>query len=301
MPDAAPAAAAPAAAITPPAAAGGAPADAVAKGAAEAPKTDPAKHKVKVDGKEAEVTLEELIRGYQTDQAGQKKLKEASDKEKALGVERENLGKAIKAAKAGDYKALVELGLTEEEIDTLSVKVLSERQHAALEKERRDALDPEKRELEDLRRERDARKKQDEEREQGDKQKQIADAEDQITDHVVNTLKALPPEMRDDYFASRVLEVWEYAIEHAEEIEKRGIKVTPQYIAEKVKAEGLALAKRLAAKDTAAAGGTPAAQHPALGAVPIVRTEAKPGEQKRKVGDAEATRGAYRFTGRRVR
>lgn len=309
MPDAAPSApAVPAAAPAP-----GATDPKAAADAAAAKPSDSPKHKVKIDGEEKEIGLDELINGYQTNAAGQKRLKEAAEKEKSLGTEREKFTKAVTAMKSGDYEALKELGLSENEIEQLSVKVLSKKQQSALEEERRKALDPEKRELEDLRRDKEARDKSDKDRDEKTQQETITKATDDLRGNVISTLDLLPEKMRgSSFFANRALEAWEYAIEHQEEIEKRGIKVTPQLIADKVKAEATELYKNLvtSAKDeelggyisdevleralkrkNAAPGAAAGAQHPAMGGAAKVRTgnEKKPEDPKRMT-DAQLVR-----------
>lgn len=278
---------------------------AAAATAAAAKPSDSPKHKVKIDGEEKEIGLDELIRGYQTDATGQKRLKEIAEKEKSFGAEREKVTKAVAAAKSGDYEALKELGLSENEIEQLSVKVLSKRQQSALEEERRKALDPEKRELEDLRRDKEARDKSDKDREEKTQQETITQTTNELRGNVISTLDLLPEKMRgSSFFANRALEAWEYALEHADEIEKRGIKVTPRFIADKVKAEALELYKGLvtSAKDEDLGGFIPddvleralkrknaapppaGKQHPAMGGDAKVRT----GNEKK--GDDEPKR-----------
>lgn len=321
MPDAAPAAPAAAAPSAPPPAtaaspppAGGAPA--VAKPGEKAPEGDVAKHKVKVDGQEQEVTLEDLIRGYQTDQTGQKRLKDAAEKEKVLAGEKEKTGKVIAAAKTGDYKALIDLGLSDDEVEKLAVGLLSAKQQSVLEEERRKALDPATRELEDLRREKEQREKKDKETATAEEHKRVETATVNLRQQAIGTLDLLPPELRSEVFAGRVIQAWEYAVEHAEEIEQRGIKVTPQYVADKVRAEAIGLygkllegakdeeldklipaavlerlAKRKAVPvvDPPPPPKKPAAQHPALGD-PLVRTAPVVDERRPHKTEAQIVR-----------
>lgn len=292
-----------------------APADTTPAGAADPKPPDKAnespKHKVKVDGAEQEVTLEELLKGYQTNAAGQKRLKEVAEKEKALDGERARVAGAVKAAKAGDYQALKELGLTEDEIDTLSVKVLSSRQQAMLEEERRKSLDPEKRELEDLRRDKQEREKADKDRAASDEKQQIETTTTQMRQNVVGTLELLPKDLREPFFANRVIDAWEYATEHADEIAASGVKVTPELIAQKVREEARGLFARSlkGAKDEELEGYVPAdvlerltkrkgtapggAPHPALDSRPVVRSTVAEEPPKKRLTEAELMRGIF--------
>ena len=287
-------------------------------GGAASPAADATpKHKVKIDGEEKEVTLDELLKGYQTEAAAQKRLKEVAEERKTLAAEREKAGKVVAAAKAGDYSALRDLGLSDDEIEQVAIKALSAKQQAKLEEERRKALDPEQRELEDLRREKEERTKAEKTKAETEQQQKVQGVKQQVTGSVIGTLDLLPEQMRKSgVVANRVLEAWEYALEHEEEITKRGIKVTPEFIAEKVKGEIREMYRSLLAgtkdedldawvpedvwgrrKPPAADPAKPAqkgepAAHPALGGKAVVRDAATKAERKPRKTDAQVMREA---------
>jgi hypothetical protein len=100
--------------------------------------------------------------------------------------------------------------------------VLSKKQQAVLEDERRKALDPKERELEDLRKEKEAREAKDKEAVAAEDKKKIDTATTTLRGHVIETLDVLPQDMRTGFFANRVLEAWEYAIENEQAISGAG-------------------------------------------------------------------------------
>lgn len=69
------------------------------------PTTNPEKFKVKVDGQEIEVDIEELKQGYSHGKAANDRLREAAEMRKQAKV----LEESLEAVKQGDYKSLVKL------------------------------------------------------------------------------------------------------------------------------------------------------------------------------------------------
>jgi hypothetical protein len=263
------------------------------------------KRKVKVDGKELEVTDDELVKGYQLESTARARL--------AAAAKQADEVKALEAKlKSGGVEALRAAGWTDDQIEELSIAVLSEKQQAMLEQERVKALDPKERELEDLRKFKAEQEKAAKDKQQSEHQQQVSQAQSLITGAVIDTLELFPEKYRgSEILAGRVVTVWESALEQAEELTKQGIQVTPRWVADKVAAEFRGLSRevaahakddelddlippatraRLAKKQAAAAL---AAEHPALTAVPQIREGSdreSEGEKKPRVTQSQLLR-----------
>jgi len=202
---------------------------------------------VKVDGKEEEVTLDDLIRGYSLGKAGQKRFLEASEKEKRANSVLEAFKNDPRGAAA---KALKEFGGVE--LRDMAIELLAEEHRGLMEEERIKSLSPEARELEELRKfkgqQEDAKKKADAEA----RTKSVEGAKQLITKAVINTLEQFPEQYRrNEFLASRAADIWAYALEHADELQARGVDVSPQMVAQAIAKETRGLMREMAthAKD----------------------------------------------------
>lgn len=286
----------------------------------EAPKEEPKPkptHKFKVAGKDVEVPLEEMEKHYGTFAASQARLKEAAETKKATEAEKARLLTALKSA---DVAALKEAGLTEDEIDQMAIGHLSAKQQKMLEQERRRSLDPEARELEELREQKAEWAKEQEKTKQKEEDRQHADAtskeEQRIAGNVIASLEELPEKYRrHDFAAQRVFDAWSYFEDNKAALEKKGFdvaSVTPKYVADKVRSELRELHKLMleSAQDDELDELVPESiagkvlqrlrakgmkdAHPALTGEPIVRDAPKKDEEKEPVvTTAQLMRRAY--------
>lgn len=231
---------APATESTPASAEGAAPPAPEAK-AAPAAATEAAKRKVKVDGAEVEVTDEELVKGYQLEASARKRMTEASTQLKQA--------KELEAKlKAGGAEALRAAGWSDEQIEKLSMEILATKQKGLLEQERQKSLDPKERELEELRK---LKEQHEDEKKKADATKREAEVtrvHEQMTQATIATLDALPESMRGHpVVVNRVLDVLAEAIENTDELQKQGVKLTPQWAADRVMKELRQMAREAAA------------------------------------------------------
>lgn len=285
-------------------------------GASQAkPETPAAKtFKVKVDGQEQEISEEELLKAYSKAAGADKRLKEAAEARKAADSEKAKLDSLVKAAKSGDYAALRDAGMTEDEIEALSINFLSAKQRAALEAERVKDLSPEQREYEELK----AWKAEQEKLAKETQEKQQAASVDQVTqsfsNHIISTLELFPEEYRrSDALAQNVVDAWAAVYENADEWAKNGVdvsKITPQKVAETVREDMISLYRSMISKADEKEldryvppeirerflKTTPAAKaeipHPSLTTQPQVREKAEPpsNEPKKRMTMAQALR-----------
>jgi hypothetical protein len=224
--------------------------EAAPKVEAEKPAPKPT-HKFKAGGKDVEVPLEELEKHYGTFAASQARLKEAAETKKTVEAEK---AKILTALKSGDVGTLKEAGLTEDEIDQLAIGHLSAKQQKLLEQERRRSLEPEARELEELReqkaewgkKEADA-KKAEEDRVHAEN---TAKEERRLTKFMIDALELMPAKyQRHEFMAHRIHDALTYFDDNKEELAKKGFtdaNVTPEFIAKQVRAEMRALARLMA-------------------------------------------------------
>jgi hypothetical protein len=279
-------------------------------------KTEPKTYTVKVDGREVKVTEDELLRGYALNSTGQKRMKEAAEVKKSAEAEKAQFGKFIQAAKQGDYAALANAGLTEDEIEGLSIKFLSAKQQSLLEQERVRAMDPKERAI--MEREQALAKREAELKAHDDEKRtgSVNQVKQQFTNQVVKTLEGFPEEYRkSEFLANRVVDAWMEVYEHADELEAQGFTiadVTPEAIAAAVQKEVRGLYKLMVgkAKDEELEEYVPpeireklmqiaktkaeAGAHPSLTGQPIVRdTEKKDEAPKNRVTSAQLMRRAY--------
>lgn len=152
----------------------------------------PRKHKVKVDGKELEVSDDDLIRDYQLKEASYRRMEEASK----LSKELKPFLPVIEALKQGDLGVLKQLGVPKEALRKFSEQELIE----YLEEQE---MTPEQRRARDAERERDKLKAQLEE----DQKKQsareqeamAAKAAQDIEAEIVDALKDADLELKGNY------------------------------------------------------------------------------------------------------
>jgi hypothetical protein len=197
----------------------------------------PQKYKVKIDGKEQEVTLDELQRGYQLRATSDKRLQEASELEKklqsVLQVIQSDTGAALKAA-----------GLTDEQVESFAVQLIAGRQRAWMEQEKLKNATPEEQELHRLRKLEADWKKQQEDAARQQREWHVQQVKGAITNLVISTLEHLPKEYRkNDFVASRALDAWQYAYENQKDLQARGVALTPESVAKSLRAEVEGLSK----------------------------------------------------------
>jgi hypothetical protein len=143
------------------------------------------KHKAKVDGKEAEVDYDELVRGYGHNQAANARMREAAELKKAAEAREKSLYDSIYSWKQNPtsaFEALEKLGI---DVESLAhERVLKKMQYEMMTPEEREAFDA-KRELETYR-ERDKRLA--EEKRQKDleqmRQKAVTDLEQEVIEYL---------------------------------------------------------------------------------------------------------------------
>lgn len=141
-----------------------------------------AKHKVPVDGQEVEVDFDELVRGYSHNQAANKRMAEAAELRKKADGD----AAALHAAKTGDFRPLVEaVGL--EKAEAFAVDLIEQLSQW-------EALSPEDRENQRIRREHADYKKRDAEKAEAEKKEAAAQrasqAEANLDRDVTEVLKA---------------------------------------------------------------------------------------------------------------
>jgi hypothetical protein len=189
------------------------------------------KHKVKIDGAEHEVTLDELVKGYQLEGTSRKRLSEAAQ----LQSEAKSLEAKLKS---GGREALVAAGWTPAQLEDLSVSILAAKHKTHLDEEKLKSMDPRERENLELKKkleEYEASQKKTTETERAAK---VTSATQQITGAVIATLEQFPESVRKSpVLAARVLDAWGDALDAADELEKQGVKVSPEYVAKKVAEE----------------------------------------------------------------
>jgi hypothetical protein len=272
------------------------------------------KRKLKVNGQEREVSEEEFSSAAQKFFAGEDKLKEAAELKKSAESDKQQVARVVAAVKKGDVKALRAEGFSDDEIETLSITYLSEKQKAALEQERVKGLDPKERELEELRREKAERQAKEKEGEDAKHADEVKKTEQVVTKSVIDTLEEFPEQYRrSEMVAQRVFDAWAYFYEHQEEIAKRGIEVTPKYIAGKVREELRALSREMIGSSSddeleqyvpepardrlfkRVQSAAKKAAHPALGGEPQVRKGrgAEDQEEKPRLTAAQIARRSY--------
>lgn len=301
MPDAAPSSVAssvgadPSAVATPAAGTTGSPPAVVASDVAKPTEgASAAKFKVKVDGKEMEVTQEELVKGYQLEASSRKRGQEAAEAKKSADA-------LVAAAKAGDYEALVKAGLSDAEIEQLSINVLSKKHQAILEDERRKSLDPAQRETEDKLRELDGLKAEKKKQEESAHAQRVGAAKQQLSKAVIDTMQEFPEAIRrNEALAQNVFEAWAFCTQHPDEAKEMGIEVSPKGIYKALRLRHLDLAAAMlasasdeereklipesvaASRLARAKAAAEKAAHPSLTSAPQVRGAAKSNETPRK-------------------
>jgi hypothetical protein len=193
--------------------------------------SEPSRRTVKVDGKELQVTDDELVKGYQLEATGRARLAEAS---KQLAE-----AKSLEAKlKAGGDAALRAAGWSDDQIEELAVQVLSTKQKALLEQERLKAMDPRERENLELKQKLAEREAADKKAAEQSRTQQIDNATQRITGAVIQTLELLPESVRKSkVVAARVLDSWGEALDQADELQAKGVKITPEWIAKQVSDE----------------------------------------------------------------
>lgn len=217
MPDATPAAVAPTAPATNPAA----PATPAEPVKAVEAKIEEQRFKVKVNGKEEDVSLSDMQKHYGTFAASQKALKESAEI-------RKQAEEAIGHLKSGTRQALEAAGLTKEQIRTIAIETLAEEHRALLEQERKKTLSPEQRELEEARAQLKAAGDEKKAAEDAKKAEGVAKAKQQITNAVIETLEQFPESVRrNEMLANQVFHAWAYCIEHPDQAKELGIEVSP--------------------------------------------------------------------------
>ena len=152
----------------------------------------PRKHRVKVDGKELEVSDDDLIRDYQLKEASYKRMEEASKLSKSL----QPYLPVIEALQKGDLGVLKKLGVPKEALRKFSEQELIE----YLEEQE---LSPEERRAREAERERDKIKaERDEERRKADSQRQeqlAHKAAQDIESEIVDALKEIEVPLKGNY------------------------------------------------------------------------------------------------------
>ena len=200
------------------------------------------KRAFKIDGKDVALDDDEIVAHVQKSGAAEKRLREVAEEKKKLDGERKSFAEsqtALAAAlKKGDYAALVKMGLSEDEIEGLSIQFLSKRQRDILEQQRRESLDPKSRDVEDKLREHDNLKKRVAEYEQRERDSEVKQADQSWNQAVMDVMSEMPEEFRGDWLvADRAAQTIKYALDHADEIKTKGIKVTPKWIADQLTAD----------------------------------------------------------------
>jgi hypothetical protein len=281
-----PAAAAPAAAAsadaTKPAAAADAAGTAGSSSTAEAAaaKAEEAQHTLKVGGKERKVTTAELVRLAQLNENAELTTKEARELEKRARGVLESFEKDPRGAAA---RALKEFG--GKDLREVAIELLNDEMAATLEEERKKALDPDARELEELRAKEKKRAEDDKTAAEKKREAEVTRVQQNITQAVIATLEELPESFRkNDLVAQTALDAWAYVVENVDELRKSGAdlkKITPKAVAAEVMRQLRQTAKQIAAHpeepapaaEAAAADVKPKAeQHPALTSVPQIRS-----------------------------
>jgi hypothetical protein len=246
----------------------------------------PAKHKVKIDGAEQEVTLDELVKGYQLEGTSRKRMSEAAK----LQSEAKSLESKLKA---GGEAALRAAGWTEAQLEELSVQVLSAKHAQALEAERLKAMDPKERENHELKKKLQEHEEKAKKESETSRTSQIQQTQQQITNAVIETLEQFPESMRKSpLLADRCLSAWESALMSADELQAKGVQISAKRISDQVMTElrGLSTGLLTHAKDDeleqlvpstvrARWGKKPApssAGHPELAGKPVVREAKRP-------------------------
>jgi hypothetical protein len=290
--------------------------------ATEAKATEEAKTfpTITVDGKEVPLTPE-MVREFQKQAAADKRLQEAATAKKSVEAEKAKIDGMVAALKKGDHKALLSAGLSEDDIEQLSIGFLSGKVQAQVEAERLKGLDPREREFEELKRwkaEQEAKQKEAEEQtKQTAQQEQQAKVQEYLGSYkndVAKTIAALPEEYRDNLLVQRIVQDgWAHVYTNADELMAQGKlraeDVDPVAIAKDVVAHvrDLYRATLSKAKDTElsellppeikdkflttekAKAGKEA--HPSLTGAPQVRTAKKEPVRERSKTQAELLRG----------
>jgi len=182
-----------------------------------------------VDGKEMEVTLDDLQKNFALGKGAQKKLAEAAASQKQAQS-------VLEAFKKDPKKALKEYAGVE--FNELAVTSILDEYAAVQELERQKSLSPEQRELELFRKEKadraEAQKKADAET----RTQHVAEAKETITNAAIQTLKALPEHFpRNEFVAARAIDLWATIVERGPELRAKGIKISPQIVADMLKKE----------------------------------------------------------------
>ena len=198
------------------------------KGKAE---PSPEKHKLTVDGQEVEVTLDELKKMYSIGTAGQKRMKEAAEQQKALQAEKAKIESIMQAFQKGDFQALANAGLSLQDVEALSIRYLSALQKQEEERYRINNLGPKEREIydrEQLLREREQKLSA---FEQKQKDAAVQHVKERFTNDVIQTLEQFPEQYRrNEALAQLAVDAWAHVYEH-------NLQVTPQKVAEEVRKE----------------------------------------------------------------
>lgn len=186
------------------------------------------KYSIKIDGKDQEFTLDELRKMASLSGGAQKRLQEAAEQAKAAKAEKEKIDGIMRAFQKGDFETLIKSGLSQGDIESLSIRYLAAIQRAEQEKHRIANLDPREREIlerQQLILEREQRLNQAEEQHL---QSEIQSFKSQIDEQIIRTLELLPESYRRaEPIAQLAAAAWCNCIE-------QGIKVTPEQVAAEI-------------------------------------------------------------------
>lgn len=172
------------------------------------------KHKAKIDGKEAEVDYDELVRGYSHNQAANARMREAAELKKQAEARERALYDSVygwKQNPVSAFEALEKLGI---DVDSIAhERVLKKMQYEMMKPEQREAFDA-KRELETYRQK---EKREAEERRQKElvelQNKAVSDLERGIVEYLEKSSGPADPAL-----VGRAVDAMISALEHGQEL-----------------------------------------------------------------------------------
>lgn len=181
--------------------------------------------KVKVDGKDVDVPLSELQKHYGLDKASQKRMQDAAAKEKEVN--------SLLAKLREDPEAYFKF--IEKDPEDFAIKKIAARHKKLLEEEEIRALSPEQRESRELKEKVSQLEKEKADEKAALRTVKVDNAKQQIVSAVISTLETFPEKYRkNDALAMQVFAHWEHAVENAEELQRAGVKIGPEYIRDRV-------------------------------------------------------------------
>jgi len=172
------------------------------------------KHKAKVDGKEAEVDYDELVRGYGHNQAANARMREAAELKKAAEAREKSLYDSIYSWKTNPTSAF-------EALEKLGIDVESLAHERVLKKMQYEMMTPEEREAFDAKRELETYREKDKRLAEEKRQKDLADLQTKaVTDLERGIVEYLDSSSvpADPALVGRAVDAMISAIEHGQEL-----------------------------------------------------------------------------------